>query len=126
MRDMNRVLLAGAILAVLLTLAHAIGGHVTNLRRLAGGSLAEGEKLELHVVWHLYSWQLALSALALLAVLGGAVPVSRPLLVFIALTFGGGGVLFMVLTARRGVGELVRHPQWAFLTLLGALAWWGA
>jgi hypothetical protein len=34
----------------------------------------------------------------------------------------GAGAVFTALTARRGLGESVRHPQWALLALLGALA----
>jgi hypothetical protein len=122
---MNFVLLVGGILALVLTLAHGIGGEVTNLRSLTRGDPGTGERLELYVVWHLYTWQLALSAIALFAVLGKIVPASPLLHAFIALTFTGGAIVFFALVARHGIRALLEHPQWVFLAVLGALAWWG-
>lgn len=121
---MSRLHLGAAVLALLLTLAHGIGGHVMNLRPLADGSAGDGEKLELGAVWHLYTWQLALTTLLFLALLAGWVPASSALSGYVAATFLGGALVIVRYAAQRGLRGVVRHPQWVFLALLGALAWW--
>ena len=120
---MSGFLLAGALLALLLALAHGIGGHLTNLRRLWDGRAGEEEKLELGAVWHLYTWQLALTAALLAGQLSGRIPSSAGLSAYVAATFGGGALVIVAYAARRGAGALLRHPQWIFLGLLAVLAW---
>src|SRR5512138_1195562 len=115
---MNGVLLAGAILGFLLTLAHGVGGHVTNLRKLHEGREGDGERLEIAATWHLYTWQLALTTLLLAAVLLGWVPSSPALRGYVAATYAGGAVVIALHAARRGAMALARHPQWAFLGAL--------
>lgn len=115
-------MIAAGLWAALLVLAHGVGGERTNLRRLAGTTVPDGDKIELRIGWHLFTWHLLLAAVVLLSGRGHLITVSQ----FLAASFLGSGVLFFALAARSGLGALVRHPQWVALLLLGSLIAWGA
>jgi hypothetical protein len=104
-----------AILTIIVAIFHGAGGELTNLRHLREGVVPEGEKLELHATWHLYTLQLFLIGVALL------VRTELALTVLAGVSLLGGGLLFLFFGLARGWRTALRHPQWAVLLLLAML-----
>ena len=121
---MNALATTAAVLAALLALAHGVGGELTSVRALRRERTSEGDKLELRATWHLYTWQLSLSAAALLAMSAGLAPDRDVLRWLVVASFVGSGAVILVFAATRGVRTVVRYPQWVLLSAVGVLAWW--
>lgn len=121
---MNRVLLGAGLLAGLLALAHGIGGEFTSLRAVAKDRPTDGDKLEIRATWHLYTWQLVLSAAVLVALCCRAVSEGVLLRWFLVASFVGSGVVILSFAARRGPRGPFRHAQWLPVVAVGALAYW--
>jgi len=123
---MNIPLLIAALLALLGTLVHEIGGERTNIKQLLQTGMATNLTVELRMVWHLFAVDMAVSAIYLLLVgLGGVLPRSDPLLGFIALRFVLYGLVALLLVLVTQRDHLLKVPQWLLLLGIGLLVWWG-
>lgn len=119
---MTKAMLAAGVLAAVLAIAHGVGGELTNVRALLRDRTTDGDKLELRATWHLYTWQLALSAAALVAWWGGLADGGALLRWLLVGSFVGSAAVMFGFAVRGGLGVLVRHPQWLLLLAVGVLA----
>lgn len=125
---MNGWWLAAGALAAFTTLVHLIAGHRAPLGVMLDAAFDEVSKRTMHVVWHLVTIDLALSAAALVA--AGAWPerVSSQVPGFVAIHHGLYAVAFVVIALGsrlpRGLWKL---PQWTLfvpMTALTAAGYW--
>ncbi len=121
---MNVLMLAAGTLAAITTGIHVFAGHVDPVRPLLSSTLAEVPKRTFHVVWHMVSLFLALSAVVLLYLALTEVASANALARFIAVNYLGFGLVFLTITLSLDwPRRLFRLPQWALLLPVAALAW---
>jgi hypothetical protein len=93
-----------------------------------GSALAGEPKQTLYAVWHMASWVLLVSAIALfLASLPKHQRSYRPVVVFISILWLLFAITFLAIAMiQPGSGWFLRLPQWILLAPVGALGLWGA
>jgi hypothetical protein len=132
----NVPLIAAGAIALLAAAIHGVGGEVLVVRKLSLGMLPSSPfggprmtKTMIHVTWHLTTFAFLTVGSALL--LSGSVlhgDTARAIALLAAGASTGFAALALGLGAA-GTGSprsLFRHPGPIALTLIAALAWWGA
>jgi hypothetical protein len=119
---MSALLLSAAGATAAVSLVHVIAGHRDPVLVLLASELPEASKRTLHVVWHLVSVELFLSAAAL-TVVGLSDPAgARLLLLFLGLQFAGYTAVFLTITLTVDWPRpLWRLPQWTLFPPIVAL-----
>lgn len=120
---MNGWFLAAGITAFGVAAVHLVAGHRDVVRPLLTCALADEPKRVLHVVWHMVSVDLTLSAVVLVS-LALADDTSATGLVawFVAAHFVAYAVAFLVVTLSVGWPKpLLRLPQWILLLPVAVL-----
>jgi hypothetical protein len=122
----NGWLLTAGIIAAVTTVIHVIAGGRSIVRPLLGSEVAAEPRRTLHVVWHMVTADLSISAVALLALAFAAAP-STALALFIGAQYLAYAVVFVVVAlAADWPRPLLRLPQWMLLLPVGVLALLGS
>jgi hypothetical protein len=125
---MNWRLVSASLLAGFTFVIHFIWGGRDVADPLLGSTLAGELKQTLYAVWHMASWVLLVSAIALfLASLPKHQRSYRPVVVFISILWLLFAITFLAIAMiQPGSGWFLRLPQWILLAPVGALGLWGA
>lgn len=121
---MNPFWLAAGALTVVTGLVHLIAGHRAPLLPMLAAPFDEVSKRTMHVVWHLVTIDLVLSAAVLLGAGGWPERVSAQLPAFVAVQHGLFALAFVVIAlASRLPRGLWKLPQWTlFVPICGLTA----
>jgi hypothetical protein len=132
----NVPLIAAGAIALLAAAIHGVGGEVLVVRKLSLGMLPSSPfggprmtKTMIHVTWHLTTFAFLTVGAALLlsgSVLDGETARAIALLAAGASTGFAALALGLGAAGTRSPRSLFRHPGPVALTLIAALAWWGA
>lgn len=123
---MNVQLLIAAVLLLIGTTIHTIGGEKTDIKHLKRSGIPSNLKIELRMSWYLAAIDMGISGIYLLFLaFNGATEGARLLVGFVAIrvTFYGVVALLLLLTTQRD--HLFRVPQWMLLVAIGLMTWWG-
>jgi hypothetical protein len=132
----NVPLIAAGAIALLAAAIHGVGGEVLVVRKLSLGMLPSSPfggprmtKTMIHVTWHLTTFAFLTVGSALLlsgSVLHGDTARAIALLAAGASTGFAALALGLGAAGTRSPRSLFRHPGPIALTVIAALAWWGA
>ena len=118
---MNGWLLASGILASLLALGHATGGHTFVFRPMAQASFEAIAQRTMVFVWHFST--LALFMMGIGLVYAAFTESSRDLAVYLLIQSAGLSAIHLGTAATSGVdGWTYKMPQWAAFGVIAALA----
>lgn len=123
---MNGWFLAAGVYLILVGVAHALGGELANFKNLRGDHMPEGQRAEFRASWHLFTVDLLLSGVIMLAL---AIPDIMPSLdsaateisTIIALRYGLHGLMWLVNALRVSREMLRRAPQWTLMFVAAGL-----
>jgi glucan phosphoethanolaminetransferase (alkaline phosphatase superfamily) len=123
---LNKRLLVASLLAAFTASIHFFWGGKDVATPLLASTLSAEPRLTLYAVWHMASFALALSAIALFI---GSRPkhehASKYLVRFISVLWLGFAVVFLAIAiAQPDQGWLLKLPQWTLLAPVGILGLW--
>ena len=120
---MNGYLLAGGVLAVVVSAIHIAAGHFDPVRPLLDSSMAEVPKRTMHAVWHMVSVDLVATALTLLALAWWEPEGTALVAGLTAARHAAYSVVFFVIAVGLpGRASMFRLPQWLLLAPIAILA----
>ncbi len=120
---MNGFWLAASAIAAVTALIHLIAGHRAPLGVMLAADFDEVAKRTMHVVWHLVTIDLVISAAVLFAAAAWPARVSTQLPGVVAVQHGLYAVAFVVIAlASRLPRGLLKLPQWILFVPIVGLA----